>query len=327
MRELAYVEAIVEALREEMARDPSVFLIGEDVDQDGGVFNTAVGLREEFGAARVRGTPISEAAFTGLAAGAAMTGLRPVVEFMYFDFIAVAMDPVVNQIAKLPLMSGGQLKMPLTLRAQTGWGTCEAAQHSQSLEAWFLHVPGLRVVMPATVYDAKGLLKSAIRDDHPVLYIENRLLYYQKERVPEGTWEVPLGRAEVVREGTDVTVVAVGQARRTALKALDLLAGSRVSVDLVDPRTLHPLDLDTILNSVRKTGKVLVVHDAHARCGVGAEIVRQVCEHGFDLLDAPPLVIGGKSYPAPFSADLEQACFPQARDVASAIAELASGKR
>ena len=323
MRELTYIDAIVEAQREEMRRDESVFVIGEDVDLFGGVFKATAGLLEEFGAGRVLGTPISEAAFTGLAAGAAARGLRPIVEFMYFDFIAVAMDQVVNQIAKLPLMSGGQISMPITIRAQTGIGTCEAAQHSQSLEAWFLNVPGLKVVMPATVHDAKGLLKSAIRDNSPVIFIENRNLYYRKELVPEGEWGVPLGVAELVRAGSDITVVAIGHARRTVLKAVELIADETVSVEVVDPRTLHPLDLDTILESVRKTGKLLVVHEAPERCGVGAEIVRQVAFKGFDYLDAPPLVLGGKPYPIPFNAELEKHCFPQPEEVAKTIVALA----
>jgi pyruvate dehydrogenase E1 component beta subunit len=326
MKELTYIEAIAEAQKEEMCRDKSVFVIGEDVDLSGGVFKATAGLLEEFGAARVWGTPISEAAFTGLAAGAAATGLRPIVEFMYFDFITVAMDQVVNQIAKLPLMSGGQIRMPLTIRAQAGIGTCEAAQHSQSLEAWFLNVPGLKVVMPATVFDAKGLLKSAIRDDSPVIYIENRNLYYQKELVPEGEWEVPLGQADIVREGTDITVVAIGYARRTVLKAAELLSNRNISIEIIDPRTLHPLDMDTIIGSLRKTGKILVVHEAPERCGAGAEIIRQVNLKGFDFLDAPPLVLGGKPFPIPFNEQLEKYCFPQPEDVADMIINLAEYK-
>jgi pyruvate dehydrogenase E1 component beta subunit len=324
MRKLAYINAIAEAQKEEMARDSTVFVVGEDVDLFGGVFKATAGIAESFATQKLFGAPISESAFTGLAAGAALTGLRPVVEFMYFDFIAVAMDQVVNQIAKLRHMSGGQVpKMPIVMRAQAGIGTCEAAQHSQSLEAWFIHVPGIKVVMPAGVYDAKGLLKSAIRDDNPVLYIENRNLYYQEEEVPDGEWLVALGLADVVRTGTDVTVVALGYARRSVLKALDLIAGKNISVELIDPRTLHPLDLETILNSLRKTGKIMVVHEAPARCGVGAEIVRRVCAAGFDLLDAPPVVLGGKSLPIPFNAELEKSCYPQAVDIAAAIVELA----
>lgn len=315
MRNLSYINAIAEAQKEEMARDGNVFVIGEDVDIFGGVFKATVGIEESFDGKRLFGTPISESAFTGLAVGAAMTGLRPIVEFMYFDFITVAMDQVINQMAKMRFMSGGKAKMPVTLRAQTGIGTCEAAQHSQSLEAWFVHTPGIKVVMPATVYDAKGLLKSAIRDDNPVLYIENRLLYYGAEDVPEGEWLVPLGSAYIAREGCDITIIAIGYARRTALAASRKLAEMGIEAEVIDPRTLHPLDFETIAESVKKTGRVLIVHEAPSRCGFGAEIVRQINENVFDWLDAPPQVLGGKNLPAPFSRELEKACYPQTEDI------------
>lgn len=318
MRMLQYIQAINEALHEEMARDEAVFVIGEDVDQNGGVFKATLGLVERFGARRVRGTPISESAFTGLAAGAAMAGLRPVVEFMYFDFVSVAMDPLVNQMAKIASMSGGQLKVPVTVRAQSGARTREAAQHSQSLEAWFLHTPGFKVVMPATCYDAKGLLKSAIRDDGPVLFIENRQLYFDTESVPDGEWTTPLGVAEVVREGRDITVVAIGYARKLAIAAAQALEGT-ASVEVIDPRSLAPLDLETILNSVSKTGRLVVVHDAPAPCGFGAEVVRQVVAQGFDLLDAEPLVVGSAHVPMPFSPPLEDACLPSVASLTAAI--------
>jgi len=318
---LQYIQAINEALHEEMARDESVFVIGEDVDQNGGVFKATQGLVERFGARRVRGTPISESAFAGLAAGAAMAGLRPVVEFMYFDFVGVAMDPLVNQMAKIAEMSGGQLQVPVTVRAQTGARTREAAQHSQSLEAWFLHTPGFKVVMPATSYDAKGLLKSAIRDDGPVLYIENRQLYYETESVPDGEWTTPLGVAEVARAGRDITVVAIGYARKLAIAAAQTLEGT-ASVEVIDPRSLAPLDLETILNSVSKTGHLVVVHDAPASCGFGAEIVRRVVAQGFDLLDAEPLVVGGAHVPMPVRPPSEDACLPSTASLTAVVRKI-----
>jgi 2-oxoisovalerate dehydrogenase E1 component len=321
-RTLRYADALNEAIDEEMARDDSVFLIGEDVDLYGGVFNLSQNLVERHGAHRVVGTPISEQGFVGLCVGAAMAGLRPIVEIMYIDFIMLAMDQLANQMAKLRYMSGGQFTMPVTIRAQAGTGTAEAAQHSQSLEAWFVHIPGFKVAMPATSYDAKGLLKAAIRDDNPVLVIENRVLFYdKKEEGPEGEWLVPLGKAEVVRKGDDVTVVALGYVRRKAVAAAEQVA-DLISVEVIDPRTLHPLDLDTILASVRKTGRLLVVHEAPERCGMGAEIVRRVTEEGFDLLTAPPRVLGQVDVPIPFSSPLEQAAIPQVETIASAIEEL-----
>lgn len=326
MRKLSYIDAIAEAQIEEMARDGNVFVIGEDVDIFGGVFKATSGILEKFGEKRILGTPISEAAFAGLAVGAAMTGLRPVVEFMYFDFVMVAMDQLVNQMAKMPMMSGGQFKMPVTVRAQTGIGSSEAAQHSQSLEAWFAHVPGIKVVMPATVYDAKGLLKSAIRDDSPVIYIENRMMYYKTDEVPEGEWTVPLGLAKVVQEGSDITIVATGYAVHTALAAIHELETAGINAELIDPRTIQPLDIDTICASVCKTGRLLVVHEAPARCGIGAEIVRKVVEKSFDYLDAPPRVLGGAAIPTPFSPSLEKACFPQKDDIVKTAYALAMDK-
>ena len=326
-RPLKYADALNEAMDEEMARDDRVFVIGEDVDLYGGVFNLSMNLTEKYGEKRVVGTPISEQGFVGLSVGAAMAGLRPVVEIMYIDFIMLAMDQLANQMAKLRYMSGGQFAMPVTVRAQAGAGTAEAAQHSQSLEAWFTHVPGFKVVMPATSYDAKGLLKSAIRDDNPTVVIENRLLFYdKKEHAPEGEWLVPLGKAAVVREGEDVTVVAVGYTRRKALAAAEQLAGE-IDVEVIDPRTIHPLDLETILASVRKTGRLLVVHESPARCGVGAEIVRRVTAEAFDDLEAPPTVLGGADLPMPFSPPLEQVCIPQEDTIAAAITRLVAQRQ
>ncbi|MCP4640933.1 MAG: alpha-ketoacid dehydrogenase subunit beta [bacterium] len=321
MRRITYADALNEAMDEEMTRDESVFLIGEDVDLYGGVYKLSKNLVEHHGNKRVVGTPISEQGFVGLSVGAAMTGLRPIVEIMYIDFIMLAMDQLVNQMAKLRYMSGGQFTMPVTIRAMAGVGSIEGAQHSQSLEAWFTHTPGFKVVMPGTAYDAKGLLKAAIRDDNPVLVIENRMLFYKKEEVPDGEWVVPIGEASVVREGTDVTVISVGYTRQKALSVAEQLDDD-VSVEVIDPRTIQPLDMDTILASVMKTGRLLVVHESPTRCGIGAEMVRRVTEEGFEFLKAPPKVIGGADLPIPFSPELEQACIPQEEAIAAAIREL-----
>ena len=320
-RELRYADALNEAMDEEMARDETVFLVGEDVDLYGGVYNLSVNLVEHHGEKRVVGTPISEQGFVGMCVGAAMAGLRPIVEIMYIDFIMLAMDQLANQMAKLRYMSGGQFTMPVTVRAQAGAGTAEAAQHSQSLEAWFSHIPGFKVAMPATSYDAKGLLKAAIRDDNPVLVIENRVLFYKPEKVPEGEWIVPLGKANVVREGSDVTVVTAGYVRHKATAAAEALEGT-LSVEVIDPRTIVPLDIETILASVRKTGRLLVVHESPARCGIGAEIVRRVVEEGFEYLRAPPRVLAGAELPMPFSPPLEEVCLPQKDTIIAAIKAL-----
>ena len=321
MREIAYTQALSEVLSEEMERDEAVFLIGEDIGAFGGVFGITKGFVERFGERRVRQTPICESAMIGTAVGAAMTGLRPVAEIMYVDFVTVAMDQIANQAAKLRYMSGGQVTMPLVIRTQGGDGSAEAAQHSQSLEAWFVHVPGLKVVMPATPYDAKGLLKAAIRDDNPVMFIEHKLLYSEKQTVPEGEWLVPLGEAEVKSEGDDITVVATSLMVHRTLKAAEALSGE-ISVEVIDPRTLVPLDIEAILKSVEKTGRLLVVHEACTRAGIGAEIVREIVEKAFDYLDAPPKVLGGLNIPMPYTPPLEKAVTPQEEDIIKAVREM-----
>lgn len=323
MREITYIQAVNEALREEMERDPNVFVIGEDVGELGGGFGATKGLLAQFGPKRVRQTPISESGFTGLGVGAAMAGLRPIVEIMYIDFIATAMDQVVNQAAKMHFMSGGQIKVPLVIRTPYGVGSREAAQHSQCLEAWFAHIPGLKVVMPATAYDAKGLLKTCIRGDAPVFFIENRMLYSVPEKVPEGERLIPLGQAAIKRAGKDITVVALSNMVPKMMQAAESL-GKEISVEVIDPRTLVPLDADTIITSVRKTGRLLVVHDAPVRNGFGAEIVRRVVADAFDYLDAPPQVLGGLNTPIPFSPPLEDVCIPQVADIVSKIKEIVS---
>jgi pyruvate/2-oxoglutarate/acetoin dehydrogenase E1 component len=317
MRELTYGDAVSEALREEMARDETVFSIGEDI----GPVRDRKNLWDQFRERRIWQTPISESGFTGIAVGAAMSGLRPVAVIMYCDFVTVCMDPIVNQAAKIHLMSGGQIKVPMVIRTPGGGGTREAGHHSQSLESWFVHTPGLKVVMPSTPADAKGLMKSSIREDGPVVYIEHRLVRSIAQPVPDGEWLVPLGQADVKREGGDITVVATSFAVHKALEAADDL-DNEIDVEVVDPRTLVPLDVETIVQSVQKTGRLLVVHDAPSRGGMGAEIVRQVVEQGFEHFRAPAKVLGGLNTPMPYSAPLEDACIPQKEDIVEAIRAL-----
>jgi pyruvate dehydrogenase E1 component beta subunit len=317
-RRIWYKTAINEAMREEMERDERVFVIGEDVDIFGGVFKITKGLVERFGHRRVRGTPISESAFFGLATGAAMTGLRPIVEIMYVDFALVGMDQLINQAASISYMSGGRVRVPIVFRGQYGVGTSEAAQHSRNFESWIVNTPGMKVVMPSTVYDAKGLLKAAIRDDNPVLYLENRNLYTVAEEVPRGEWLVSLGVAEVKRSGGDITVVATGFAVHKALAAAEKLAGS-ADVEVVDPRTLDPLDMETILASVRRTGNLLVVQEGVPKAGFAAEVIRRTVEEGFDALEHAPQALGAWDVPVPFSPVLERAAIPQTDDVVAAV--------
>lgn len=319
MRELSYTQAMSEAIKEEMARDETVFSIGEDI----GPVRSRDRLWQQFRDLRTWQTPIAETGFTGLAVGAAMTGLRPIAVIMYCDFVGVCMDPIVNQAAKVHLMSGGQIKVPMVIRTPAGAGTREGGHHSGSMESWFVHSPGLKVVMPSDPYDAKGLMKSAIRDDGPVVYIQHRILHRLSHMdCPEGEWLVPLGEAAVKREGADVTVIGISVGVRKALEAAARLEGE-ISVEVVDPRSLVPLDMKTILASVEKTGRLLVVHDAPRRGGAGAEIVRRVVEEGFDLLQEPPRVLGGLNTPMPYAAPLEDACLPQTEDIVAAVRELA----
>ena len=320
MPEITYATAVSEAIREEMERDETVFLIGEDL----GSVRSADDLFAEFRKRRVWQTPISESAFTGLGVGAAAAGLRPIVEIMYCDFVTVAMDQICNQAAKLHLMSGGSVKVPMVIRTPAGCGTREGAHHSQSLEAWFTHTPGLKVVMPSTPADAKGLMTAAIRDDGPVVFIQHRLLHPLTGEVPERELVVPLGKADVKREGTDITVVATAYGVAKTLQAAELLQ-DEVSIEVVDPRTLAPLDVETILESVKKTGRLLVVHEAPVQGGVGAEIVRRVVEEGLSLLKAPPKVLGSRHIPMPYSPQLEDAVIPQVADVVEAARSVVAG--
>ncbi|MFQ6014113.1 MAG: alpha-ketoacid dehydrogenase subunit beta [Anaerolineae bacterium] len=326
MREITYREAVREALREELLRDPAVFLLGEDIaDPFGGSYKVTLGLSTEFGTERVRNTPLSESAIIGAAVGAALTGMRPVAEIMYIDFTTIAMDQIVNQAAKVRYMSGGQATVPLVIRTQGGPGRSSAAQHAQSLEAWFVHVPGLLVVMPSTPYDAKGLLKSAIRDDNPVMFIEQKLLYAVSGPVPKMEYTIPLGVADVKREGTDVTIVATSMTVHKALAAADMLAQEGISVEVVDPRTLFPLDIETIVASVKKTGRLLITHEAVERGGFAAEVAAQVGRLAFDYLDAPIERVCAPSVPLPFAPILEYRVMIDETKIADAVRRMLHG--
>jgi 2-oxoisovalerate dehydrogenase E1 component len=322
-RELSYAQALNEALHQEMERDPEVFVTGLDIGETGGLFRVTDGLFQAFGAERVRDTPMSEAGFVGAAVGAAVSGMRPVVEIQFMDFITVAMDLVVNQAAKLRFMLGGKAKVPIVIRGPQGGGIRLAAQHSQSLEAWFAHIPGLVVVMPSTPYDAKGLLISAIRDDNPVIFLESKMLYLEHPGpVPEEIYAIPLGKADVKRQGTDVTVVATSAMVPRALSAALLLERQSISVEVIDPRTILPLDEETILASVRKTNRLLIVHEACERGGFGAEVAAMVMSKAFDYLDAPIQRVGAPFTPMPFADELERFVIPSTERIVEAVRAL-----
>ncbi len=317
--EMTYCQAINAGLKEALATDPDVVLMGEDIGLHGGPFQVTKGLVHEFGAERVRNTPLSEAAIAGCAVGAAITGLRPVSEIMYIDFTTIAMDQIVNQAAKMRYMFGGEATLPMVIRTMIGAGTRSSGQHSQSLEAWFCHIPGLKVVMPSTPYDAKGLIRSAIHDDNPVVFIELKRLYNTKGMVPDEEYFIPLGKADVKREGRHATVVATGAQVHEALRAAEELAHEGIEVEVVDPRTLYPLDKATIVASMRKTGRAVVVTDAISRFGLGAEISAVLMEEAFDYLDAPVQRVGGAETPMPYAGELEAIALPNADRIIEAL--------
>jgi len=319
MRLITYSEALNEALREEMLRDKHVILLGEDIANYGGVFKVTKNLLNEFGAKRVKDTPISESGFVGVGVGAAMTGLRPVVELMWIDFAMVAMDQIVNQAAKMRYMSGGQVSVPLVIRTQEGAGRGNAAQHSQSLESMFAQVPGLKVVTPSTPYDAKGMLKTAIRDESPVLFIEHKLLYFTKGEVPEEEYLIPLDKADVKRTGQDVTIIANSRMVQFALEAAEVLAKDSISAEVIDLRCINPLDMDTILKSVRKTCRIVLVHEAHRSFGWGAELVARIQKEAFDYLDAPIERVASEDVPFPYNMKLEKEVLPQVKDIVETV--------
>jgi pyruvate dehydrogenase E1 component beta subunit len=321
MTELTYLGAITRTLADAMRADERVLVIGEDV-AEGGPWGATAGLAEEFGPERVRNTPISEAAICGVAIGAAQSGLRPVVEIMFVDFVTLALDQLVNQAAKAHFMSGGQLTVPLVLRTQGGAGQRGGAQHSQSLEAWLTHVPGLKVAMPSTAADAAGLLAAAIADPNPVVFVESKTLYFRREDVPDELPSARFGEAAVVRSGRDATIVALGQLVPEALAAADELAAEGIDVEVIDPRTLVPLDLETIVASVAHTHRLVVAHEAVRHGGFGAEIAAQVQEAAFDELDAPVGRVGAPFAPVPFSPPLEDAYVPGRAEIAAAVRAL-----
>jgi pyruvate dehydrogenase E1 component beta subunit len=316
-------EALNQALSEEMHRDENVFLLGEEVAAYQGAYKVSKGLLEEFGEKRVIDSPITELGFAGLGVGAAMAGLRPVIEFMTFNFSILATDQIVNSAAKMLYMSGGQFKIPIVFRGPNGSAYQVSSQHSQALESWYAHFPGLKVVMPSTAADAKGLLKSAIRDDDPVIFMEQERMYGMKGEVPDDPdFTIPLGVADIKREGTDATIVARSLTVPLALKAAEELEKVGVSVEVVDPRTIRPLDIDTIIRSVQKTNRVVIVEESHAFCGVGAEISAQIMERAFDSLDAPVKRISSADAPMPYAKNLEQLALPDVAKIVAAVREV-----
>jgi pyruvate dehydrogenase E1 component beta subunit len=318
-RIITYREAINEAIREEMRRDDRVFILGQGIAERGGSYGVTAGLVKEFGPGRVIDTPIAEASVAGMAVGAAIQGKRPIVEIMSIDFTTLALDTMVNQAAKYPFITGGAGKVPLVLRTQGGAGLGLSIQHSQSLEAFFYHVPGLKVVMPSTPYDAKGLLKTAIRDDSPVVFIEHKLLYETAGEVPEEEYTVPFGRAVLRSEGDACTVVGYSRMALRCIEAADMLAGEGIRCDVIDLRTLVPLDMRAVLDSVRKTGRLVVVNEAAKRGSVASDIAARAAEEGFAYLRAPILRVSGKNTPIPYNSALERAVVPDVREIAEAV--------
>ena len=321
MRTITFVEALIEAQREEMERNPRVFIMGEDVGYSGGAFEATHGLWEQFGGERVRDTPISEAAIMGAGVGAAIAGMHPVIEMQYMEFLPYV-DALVNLAAKLHLMSGGQIAVPLVLRGPMGAKGGNGAQHSQYFESWFVNTPGLYVVMPATPYDAKGLLKTAIRSQNPVVFIEDKTIYFNQGEVPEEEYTIPFGQAEIKRPGKDVTLIATGITVGRALKAALMLSREGIDVEVVDPRTLVPLDIQTILTSVRKTHRVVVAHQAPKTGGFAAEIAAQIQELAFDELDAPIVRVAGLDVPAPYNVELEKKANVYEEDIVAGVKQV-----
>ena len=322
MKQMTYAEAIRDAMRVEMLRDPNVYLQGEDVGKFGGCFGVTAGLFAEFGPGRIIDTPISETAIIGSAVGAAAAGLRPIAEIMFVDFTGVCMDELFNQAAKMRYMFGGKAKIPMVLRTPCGAGMSAAAQHSQSMEAWFTHIPGVKTVMPSTPADAKGLLSAAIRDDNPVVFIEHKQLFGLSGDVPEGEYVVPLGKADIKRAGSDITIVSWSWMVQKALAAAEILAKEGIQAEVLDPRTLVPLDKEAILQSVGKTNKLVIVQEAVQTSGFAGEISAIVAEHGFDLLDAPIKRVTAPDTPVPFSPVLEQAYLPSVEKIVAAVKSL-----
>lgn len=322
MKEITYANAIAEALKEEMKRDENVIVLGEDVGAYGGNFKTTAGLWSEFGDTRVIDTPISEAGFTGAGLGLAITGMKPVVELMFGDFVAVAMDQLINQIAKMRYMSGGKIKVPIVIRTNIGAGRSSAAQHSQSLHAFFMHIPGFKIAIPSNPYDAKGLLKTAIRDESPVMFFEHKMLYNQKGFVPDEEYTIPFGEAIVRKEGKDITILATSLMVHKALEAANILSKENIDVEIIDPRTLIPLDEEKILSSVKKTKHLLIVDEGYERCGITSEIAFLVMNKVFDYLDAPIERVCNMNVPIPFSKPLEEFVIPNTERIIKKVKQI-----
>lgn len=322
MREITYREALNEALSEELERDPSVFLMGEDIAIYGGAYGVTAGLWKKFGDERVKDSPISEAAIVGVGLGAALTEMRPVVEIMYIDFIGLCMDQLNNQVAKIRYMFGGKCKVPLTIRTEGGAGRTLGAHHSQSMESWLIHIPGIKVVMPATPYDAKGLLKSSIRENDPIVFVEHKMLYNTKGEVPEEEYLIPVGPADIKREGKDITILSYSRMLLLSLEAANILEKEGISTEVIDLRTLLPLDIETIVKSVKKTNKVVIVEEDCKTGGTGAEIGMKIIENAFDYLDAPIKRIAGVDVPMPKSSVLEKLAIPDVEKICSVVREM-----
>lgn len=323
MREITYLEAVREALSEAMRENEDVFVMGEDIGVYGGAFGVTRGMIEEFGPERIRNTPISESAIAGAAVGAAITGMRPVFELQFSDFVTIALDQIVNQAAKIHYMYGGAVSVPLVMRTPGGSGTGAAAQHSQSLENWTAHIPGLIVIQPSTAYDAKGLLHAAIENNNPVMFYEHKLCYRTSSEVPEGKYTIEIGKADIKKEGIDISVIATGIMVHKALEAAEILANEGINIEVVDPRTLVPLDKETIVNSVKKTGKALVVTEAVKRSGFSAELASVIVEEdSFDYLDHPVVRLAGLEVPIPYEPNLEKKAVPQVEDIVEACRKM-----
>jgi len=326
MKQITYAEAIREAMCEEMRRDASVFLMGEDVGVFGGVWGVSAGMLQEFGEQRIRDTAISEIAIVGMGLGAALCGMRPIVEIMFADFLMCAGDQIVNQVAKARYMSGGKADVPLVIRVTTGAPGSAAAQHSQSAESWFMNIPGLKIAVPATPADAKGLLKTALRGKDPVLFFEHKMLYAQRGEVPQDEdFTVPFGKANLHRRGDDLTIIAIGAMLPKALQAAEQLAQEGIQAEVIDPRTLVPLDSPALIESAAKTGRVMIVHEAHRRAGPGAEIAAVIAEQAIEYLDAPILRVAARNVPLPYSPTLEQVVLPSTEDILAAAYQLLKG--
>ncbi len=322
MKEITYREALREAIAEEMRRDATVFMMGEDIAYHGGAFKVSLGLVDEFGEARIKDTPLAESVLTGAAVGAALVGVRPIVELMFADFIVLAMDHIINAAAKMCYLHAGEASVPMVLRTSQGAGTSSGAHHCQSVEGWLMNVPGIKLVMPSTPYDAKGLMKAAIRDNNPVVFLEHKMLYASKGLIPEEEYLIPLGQADVKREGTDATVIATANMVPKALRAAEKLASEGISVEVVDPRTLKPLDTETLVKSVKKTRQALIVHEACLTGGPGAEIAAVLAKEAIDYLDAPVLRIGGMDSPVPFSPTMEKYFIPDENKIIHGVRAL-----